>query len=84
MLSGKNMYTYLVRVQGNLASQETGNIGCTGKNKLCDCGKKEHERVHDGFEASNSLMLLSSGGRVHDPSLGTRWAFGTDMMSKMQ
>ena len=49
MLSGKNMYAYLVRVQGNLASQETGDIGCTGKNKLCDCGKKEHERVHDGF-----------------------------------
>lgn len=50
----------------------------------CVTGEKEHERVPDDFEASNSLTLLSSGGRVHDPSLGTRWASGTAMMSKIQ
>ena len=40
MLSEKNMYAYLVSIQGNLASQETGDIGCTDKSELCDWGKK--------------------------------------------
>ena len=40
MLSEKNMYAYLVSIQGNLASQETGDIGYTDKSELCDWGKK--------------------------------------------